>query len=108
MRTKIETAAGTIVTTTTRRFVAVESRDAMFVARTDRFVRICAGHDRADVEERARVEAVRRGFAVDTIAVDAHKAVGRVVRRSDSFEVARREAAKVGGFVFDTVTGERV
>lgn len=108
MRTKIDTAAGTIVTTTQRRFIAVESREAMFVARTERFVRICQGHDRVEVETRAVVEAARRGMAGEKIEVDFYRAVGRVVKRSDSVAVARAAAAKVGGFVFDSVTGERV
>jgi hypothetical protein len=104
---KIETAAGTITTRTARRFIAVESREATFVARSDRFVRICAGTDRAAVEARAIVEAASRKIEGE-IVVDAYRARGEVVKRTDSFATAKAAAAKVGGFVFDTETGERI
>lgn len=104
---KIETVAGVVTTRTPRRFIAVEARTETFVARTTTFVHVARGAERAEVEARAAVEAARRGIT-EEIVVDRYAPHAGVVKRTDSVSVAKAAAAKVGGFVFDTETGERV
>lgn len=111
MTTKIQTAVGTIRTSTQRRFVAVaEQAHDVFVAHHvtagGSWVRMAAAHSEAEVAEKASAEMRRRGFE-GRVEVSVTKAHAVVVKRSDSVEVARKAAAG-RGFVFDTVTGERV
>ena len=112
---KIETAAGTIRTRTASRFVGVRVRERdVFVAHAvttgGSWVRVGAGHTEAEAREAAaRDIATRRIENVARVEVDCHKAFAEVVKRSDTFAVAEKAVAKAGGgFVFDTVTGERV
>lgn len=103
---KIFTPGGTVTTRTPRRYIVVEFAAKTWVARTTEFFYpVAKGTDRAEVEARAIAEVARREIGGEVV-VEERAAYARVAKRTDAYEVARREAAKVaGGMIFDAERG---
>ncbi len=112
---KIETDAnGTIRTRTASRFVGVRERaDDVFVAHAvtkgGSWVEVARATVAGNAHAAGVAGAKARGVEFERMEVSKHAAFAEVVKRSDSAEVCRKAVVKAGGgFVFDTVAGERV